>query len=93
MTALVANSGHQVAWTRQVGHVLFDYVNVEIGVAIIDTTYGQWFTIYNELTQTEEKKDGYDVIIASKSNLPLSFETDNGKQLTSRESLLIHVSC
>lgn len=65
MPHLVANSGHQVAWTRNIGHVLLDYVNVEIGGAIIDQHYGQWFTIYNELTQTEEKKDGYDVLIGN----------------------------
>ena len=65
LPALTANASSTVAWTRNVGHVLIDYVNVEVGGAIIDQHYGQWFTIYNELTQSAEKADGYDVMIGN----------------------------
>ena len=54
-----------VAWTRNIGHVLIDYVNIEIGGQEIDRHYGDWLSIWNELTQTAEKEDGYNVMIGS----------------------------
>ena len=31
-----------VAWTRNVGHSIIDYVNIEIGGQEIDRHYGDW---------------------------------------------------
>jgi len=53
------------AWTRDVGHAIIDYVNIEIGGQEIDRHYGDWFNIWNELTQTAEHQDGYNVMIGS----------------------------
>jgi hypothetical protein len=63
----LANSGAgaSVAWTRNIGHVIVDYVNIEIGGQEIDRHYGDWLNIWNELTQTAEKEDGYNVMIGS----------------------------
>lgn len=60
-----AGAGAAVSWTRNIGHVLIDYVNIEIGGQEIDRHYGDWLNIWNELTQTAEKEDGYNVMIGS----------------------------
>ena len=69
LPGLTANSGKTVAWTRNVGHVMLQQVDVEIGGAIIDTHYSIWYTIYNELTQVAEKEDGYNVMIGNTHTL------------------------
>lgn len=69
LPALTSNAGQTVAWTRNIGHVILDEVSVEIGGAIIDRHYGVWFTIFNELTQTAEKEDGYNVMIGNTATL------------------------
>ena len=58
-----------VNWTRNIGHVLIDYVNIEIGGQEIDRHYGDWLNIWNELTQVAEKEDGYNVMIGSTVSL------------------------
>jgi hypothetical protein len=63
--ALPALAGTNVSWTRNIGHVLIDYVNIEIGGQEIDRHYGDWFNIWNELTQTAEHEDGYNVLIGN----------------------------
>ena len=69
LPTLTPNAGEQVAWTRNIGHVILDEVNVEVGGTIIDRHYGMWFTIYNELTQPEGKVAGYKVMIGNTSDL------------------------
>jgi hypothetical protein len=62
----MSNGGSNVVyWTRNIGHVLIDYVNIEIGGQEIDKHYGDWLSIWNELTQTAEKEDGYNVMIGT----------------------------
>jgi hypothetical protein len=65
----MSNSGKTVCWTRRVGEVLIDYVNIEIGGQEIDRHYGDWLTIWNELTQTAEHADGYNVLIGNTTAL------------------------
>ena len=64
LPAMTMSTG-TVAWTRNIGHVLIDSVNIEIGGQEIDKHYGDWLNIWNELTQTAEKEDGYNVMIGS----------------------------
>jgi Large eukaryotic DNA virus major capsid protein/Major capsid protein N-terminus len=66
---LPALAGTACAWTRNIGHVMIDYVNIEIGGQEIDRHYGDWLNIWNELTQTAEKEDGYNVMIGSTVDL------------------------
>ena len=69
-------------------YVVFDTVNtddarkcikkveVEIGGQLIDRQYGDWMTIWNELTLPKGKKDGYDDMIngtSDKAYVPLEF--------------------
>lgn len=51
--------GDKFRWLNWLGHVLISYVEVEIGGQRIDRHYGDWLHIWNELTQTAGKKDGY----------------------------------
>ena len=64
LPAMTMASG-TASWTRNIGHVIVDYVNIEIGGQEIDRHYGDWLNIWNELTQTAEKEDGYNVMIGS----------------------------
>lgn len=52
-------------WVENIGHVLIDEVSIEIGGQTIDKHYGEWLTIWNELTQTSEKSSGYDAMIGN----------------------------
>lgn len=68
------------AWVDNIGHVLINEVSVEVGGQVIDRHYGDWFNIWNELTQTAERASGYDKMIgASMGNsgghlyIPLQF--------------------
>lgn len=58
-------SGSNVGWVAQVGHALIDEVSIEIGGQTIDKHYGDWLTIWNELTQTAEKEEGYNAMIGN----------------------------
>jgi hypothetical protein len=69
LPSISPGAGLAVAWARNIGHVMIDEVSVEIGGTIIDRHYGQWLTIYNELTQTSEKADGYSVMIGNTAAL------------------------
>lgn len=59
-------------WVNSIGHVLIEYVELEIGGYIIDKQYGEWFEIWSELTQTAEKKPGYSEMIGKRD--PPSFK-------------------
>jgi hypothetical protein len=47
---------------------LIKKVEVEIGGQLIDRQYGEWMTIWNELTLPEGKKDGYKEMVTGNSN-------------------------
>lgn len=46
-------------WVNSLGHALIRSTWIEIGGQRIDKQYGEWFEIWTELTQNEEKKAGY----------------------------------
>lgn len=62
-------SGTTAAWTRNIGHVLINNVEIEIGGQRIDKHYGEWLHIWSELTQTAEHEDGYNVMIGNTAEL------------------------
>ncbi len=66
---LPALAGTNVAWTRYIGHVALLNIECEIGGQRIDKHYGDWFNIWNELTQTAEREDGYDVMVGNTTTL------------------------
>ena len=54
------------SWVNSIGHALVEYVEIEIGGYLIDKQYGEWLEIWSELTQTYEKKYGYNELIGKK---------------------------
>jgi hypothetical protein len=69
--AVVDSSGTDgtFKWVDNLGHVLIDEVSIEIGGQTIDKHYGEWLTIWNELTQTSEKFEGYNAMIGNVADL------------------------
>lgn len=58
-----SNPPAHVAWTNSLMHALVREVSVEIGGQKIDKHYGEWLEIWDELTQTAEKRNGYNHMI------------------------------
>lgn len=52
-----------VAWTNSLGHALIKEMSIEVGGQKIDRQYGEWLEIWDELTQTSEKKNGYNHMV------------------------------
>ena len=48
---------------------MIEEVSIEIGGQTIDKHYGSWLNIWNELTQTAEKEDGYKTMVGNTSVL------------------------
>lgn len=54
------NFGHvEFAWVRRIGHAIIDYTELEIGGSQIDKQYGDWLTIWYELTHEVGQEHGY----------------------------------
>ncbi len=66
---LIPNANQTVAWTRNIGHVLLEDISLDVGGATITREYGIYYSIWNELTQTAEKGDGFDVAIGNVEQL------------------------
>lgn len=65
----MSQSTGTVAWTRSIGHVLISEVNIEIGGQSIDKHYGDYMHIWNQLTQTAEHEDTFNVMIGNTTAL------------------------
>ena len=70
----VDGGSNNVAYTNSLGHALIRSVDIEIGGQRIDRQYGIWLEVWDELTQTSEKQNGYNHMIgksifAVKSNI------------------------
>jgi len=50
---------HELCWTNYVGLAMINHVTVEIGGQEIDKHYGHWMYVWQELTMTSEKAQGY----------------------------------
>lgn len=66
---LPALAGTNVAWTQEIGHALIDYVTFTVGGQQIDKHYGEWLSIWADLTMPSEKRAGYSVLIGNTSTL------------------------
>lgn len=63
------------SYCNAIGHALIDYVEIEIGGQIIDKQYGEWFEIWTELTQPQEKRQGYWEMIGKKEPTSFSYNS------------------
>ena len=68
------NTDKSFAWNEKIGLALINFVEIEIGGNIIDRQYGDWLNIWNELTISPSKKNGYNNTIGNYANL-ISFTT------------------
>ncbi len=71
-----SDSGDRFRWLNWIGHVLINYVEVEIGGQRIDKHYGDWLHIWNELTQTSGHQVGYANMVG---NLPRLTQVVSGE--------------
>lgn len=53
----------QTAWIPEIGHALIDNTSILVGNSSIDKHYGEFLTVWNELTLPSGKADGYKVLI------------------------------
>ena len=44
------NDHNTIAWTQNLGHQMIREVNIDIGGQTIDTQFGEWNTVWNDLT-------------------------------------------
>jgi hypothetical protein len=69
------------AWTHNIGNVLIQTVDIQIGGQIIDTHYGQWLHIWNEISQTAEMEDTYNVMTGNTTYLTTEASSVAGQTL------------
>jgi len=66
-------------WVNALGHALIDSTWIEIGGVRIDKHYGEWMEIWSELTQTEEKINGYYQMIGKIDPKSFKFNSFTGE--------------
>ena len=52
-----------VTWIDNIGHGLLDFLEFKIGGNIIDRQYGEWMEIWSQLTVSESRKRGLDIML------------------------------
>ena len=60
-----------INYVNGLGHVLIEYVELEIGGQVIDKHYGEWMEIWTQLSYDESKQNAYDIIYMSDVILPV----------------------
>ena len=65
----------QWAWVSSLGHALIDNVELEIGGTRIDKHWGEWLTIWNELTRKIGQDRGYAKMIGNVPELTVLAES------------------
>jgi|TARA_B110000259_G_scaffold137948_1_gene155289 hypothetical protein len=50
-------NGTYINWTNATGYAAIKEVSFEIGSQVIDTHYGEWFDVWNELTDANNSED------------------------------------
>ena len=74
LPALTASAGN-VEWVDNVGNVLIQDVNIEIGGQQIDKHYGIFMHIWNQLTINAEKEAGFDIMTGNTTTLTTGDDT------------------
>ena len=58
-----------ISWVNNTGHALINYCDITIGKQLIDRHYGEWMEIWTQLSQSESKKRGLDLMLNRNSEL------------------------
>lgn len=64
-----ANGQGNITWINNTGHAVLNYADILIGKQLIDRQYGEWMEIWTQLTQSESKKRGLDLLLNRNTNL------------------------
>ena len=59
LPSVTVTSSNKFRWLNWLGHILIKNVEILIGGHVIDKQYGEWFHIWNELSQKSGLKEGY----------------------------------
>ena len=70
------SGSEEFRWLNWLGHILIDYVEIEIGGQVIDKHYGHWLHVWNELTQTAGHQSGYANLVG---NVPKLVQCNAGE--------------
>jgi hypothetical protein len=58
-----------VSWVNNTGHALVSYYDITIGKQLVDRQYSEWMEIWTQLSQSESKKRGLDLMLNRNDNL------------------------
>lgn len=79
--------GDDFRYVKHLGEVMIDNYYIYIGGTIVDTHYGEWLHIWNELSIPSSKKYGYDKMIG---NIPEMYLPDPFNQKFNQDEIQIH---
>jgi hypothetical protein len=74
-TATGTYAGAKWAWVTSLGHALIDTVELEIGGTRIDKHWGEWMTIWNELSRKLGQDAGFNQMIGNVESLTVLNQT------------------
>lgn len=60
-----------ISWINNTGHGIIDYCDFLIGKQKIDRQYGEWMEIWTQLSQSESKKRGLDLLLNRNPDLQI----------------------
>lgn len=83
LPAVAEVTGKKFAWVEEVGHFLIKSCDLEIGGQRIDKTYGEWLSIWTELTMAPGLAPGYRKMIGDTAELTAA--------TTSKDSEVLYV--
>ena len=52
-----------ISWVNNTGHAVASYYDITIGKQLIDRQYSEWMEIWTQLSQSESKKRGLDLML------------------------------
>jgi hypothetical protein len=58
-----------ISWVNNTGHALVSFYDLTIGKQLIDRQYSEWMDIWTQLSQSESKKRGLDLMLNRNDNL------------------------
>jgi hypothetical protein len=64
-----AKGSGSISWVNNTGHALLNYCDILIGKNLIDRQYGEWMDIWTQLSQSESKKRGLDLMLNRNAEL------------------------
>jgi hypothetical protein len=79
LPSLFTNSSEPITWVNEIGNVLINYYEITVGGQSIDLQYGQWLSIWNELTIPVGKEPAYKKMIGDTDQLknPIVYTTSD----------------